>query len=72
MQVEAMTLENGENSNRTNATVTNDTNAAEGMKTYNAKTGFIEVIFMMGKIKGFNVARALKQFLAAAREQDNV
>jgi hypothetical protein len=26
---------------------------------------------MTGNIKGFNVARALKQFLAAAREQDD-
>jgi hypothetical protein len=33
MQVEAMTLENGENSDRTNATVYNDANAADGMKT---------------------------------------
>jgi hypothetical protein len=71
MQVEAMTLDNGENSDRTNATVTNDANAADGMNTYNAKTGFIEVRFMTGTSKGFNVARALKQFLAAAREQDN-
>jgi hypothetical protein len=60
MQVEALTLENGENSDRTNVTVTNDANTARGMKTYNAKTGFIEVIFMMGNSKGFNVARALK------------
>jgi hypothetical protein len=71
MQVEAMTLENGENSGRTNATVTNDDNAADGMKTYNAKTGFIGVRLMMGNSKGFNVARALKQFLAVAREQDD-
>jgi hypothetical protein len=41
MQVEAMTLENGENSGRTNATMANDDNAADGMNTYNAKTGFI-------------------------------
>jgi hypothetical protein len=45
MQVEAMTLKNGENSDRTNATVNNDANAADGMKTYNDKTGFIEVRF---------------------------
>jgi hypothetical protein len=51
--------------------VTNDVNAADGMKTYNAKTGFIEVIFMTGNSKGFNVARVLEQFLAAAREQDD-
>jgi hypothetical protein len=56
-----MTLENGENSDRTNANVTNDDNTADGMKTYNAKTGFIEVRLMTGNSKGFNVARALKQ-----------
>jgi hypothetical protein len=71
MQVVAMTLENGGNSDSTNATVTNDANAADGMKTYNSKTGFIEVRFMMGNRKGFNVSRALKQFIAAAREQDD-
>jgi hypothetical protein len=71
MQVEAMMLENGENSDRTNVTVTNDANASDRMKTYNAKTGFIEVRFMTGNSKGFNVARSLKQFLAAAREQDD-
>jgi hypothetical protein len=71
MQVEATTRENGENSDRTNATMTNDANAADGMKTYNAKTGFIEVRVTTGNSKGFNVARSLKQFLAAAREQDD-
>jgi hypothetical protein len=71
MQDEAMTLENGANNDSTNATVTNGANAADGMKTYNDKTGFIEVIFTKGNSKVFNVARALKQFLAAAREQDD-
>jgi hypothetical protein len=51
MQVKAMTLKNGENSDRTNVTVTNDDNAVDGMKTYNAKTGFIEVRFMTGNSK---------------------
>jgi hypothetical protein len=60
MQVEAMTHEDGENIDRTNATVTNDANAADGIKTYNAKTGFIEVRFMTVNSKGFNVARTLK------------
>jgi hypothetical protein len=41
MQVEATTPENGENSGRTNATMTNDANEADGMKTFNAKKGFI-------------------------------
>jgi hypothetical protein len=71
MQVEAMTLKNGGNSDTTKATVTNDANVADGMKTYNANTGFIEVRFMMGNSKYCNVERALKQFLAAAREQDD-
>jgi hypothetical protein len=71
MQVKAMTLDNGENSGRTNATMTNDVNAADGMKTCNSKTGFIKVRFITGNSKGFNVARALKHFLAAAREQDD-
>jgi hypothetical protein len=71
MQVEAMTPENGGGTGRTNATVTNDANEADGMKTFNANTGFIEVRFMTGNSKVFNVARALKQFLAAAREEDN-
>jgi hypothetical protein len=71
IQVEATTLENGENSDRTNATVTNDANAADRMKTYNSKTGTIEVRFMTGNRKVFNVARALKKFLAAERQQDN-
>jgi hypothetical protein len=68
MHVEVMTFENGENSDRTNVTFTNDAYAADVMKTYNAKTGFIKVRLMMGNSKGFHVARALKQFLAAARE----
>jgi hypothetical protein len=51
MQVEALTLKNGENSDRTNVTVTNDANAADGMKTYNANSGFIEVRLMTGNSK---------------------
>jgi hypothetical protein len=69
MQVEAMTLKNEGNSDRTNVTVTNDANSAYGMKTYNAKTGFIEVRFPTGNNTVFNVARALKQFLATVREK---
>jgi hypothetical protein len=43
------------------------------MQRYNAKTGYIEVHFMTGNSKsnGSNVALALKQFMAAAREQDD-
>jgi hypothetical protein len=71
MQVKAMTHENGENRGMTNTTVTNDADKADGIKTFNAKTGFIEVRFMTVNSKGFNLARALKQFLAAVREQDD-
>jgi hypothetical protein len=35
------------------------------------KMGYIEVRFMTGNRKGFNVSQALKQFLVAAREQDD-
>jgi hypothetical protein len=71
MQVAAQTQENGDNRGRSNATGINNTSKDDGMQSYNAKTGYIEVRFMTGNSKGFNVARAHKQFLAAAREQDN-
>jgi hypothetical protein len=41
------------------------------MKTYNANTGSIEVIFITGNSKSFNVARELKQLLAGAKEKDD-
>jgi hypothetical protein len=41
------------------------------MQSYNARMGYIEVRFMTVNSKGFNVSRALKQFMAAVREQDN-
>jgi hypothetical protein len=71
MQVDAATRENGDNHGRYNATGIDNTSTDGGMQSYNAKTGYIEVRFMTGNSKGFNVARDLKQFLAAAREQDN-
>jgi hypothetical protein len=71
MQVAAETRENGYNHGRSNATGTNNTNEDDGVHSYNANTRYIEVLFMAGTSKGFNVARALKQFLAAAREQDD-
>jgi hypothetical protein len=72
MQVAAETRENRDNCGRSNATGINNTNEDDdGMQSYNVKTGYIEVRFMTGNSKGFNVARALKQFLAATREQDN-
>jgi hypothetical protein len=71
MQVAAETRENGYNSGRSNATGINNTSKDDGMQSYNTKTGYIEVHFMTGNSKGFNVAWALKHFLAAVREKDN-
>jgi hypothetical protein len=70
MEVADETLENGYNHGRSNATGINNTNENDGMQRYNSKTGYIEVRFMTGNSNGFNVTRALKQFLPAAREQD--
>jgi hypothetical protein len=43
----------------------------DGMSSYKVKTGVIEVRFMKSGDAGFNVARSLKEFIAAARESDN-
>jgi hypothetical protein len=40
------------------------------MSSYKVKTGVIEVRFMKSGDAGFNVARSLKEFIAAARESD--
>jgi hypothetical protein len=69
MQVAATTRENGDNRDRSNATGIDNTSKDDGMQSYNAKTGYIEVRFMTDNIKGCNVARALKQFLAAATSE---
>jgi hypothetical protein len=71
MQVAVATRENGDIRGRSNDTGIDNTSKYYVMQSYNANTGYIEVRFMTGNIKGFNVARALKQFLAAAREQDD-
>jgi hypothetical protein len=71
VQVAVETRENGNNQGQTNDISTNNTNRDDGMQSHNAKTGYTEVRFMTGNSRGFNVARALKQFLAAAREQDD-
>jgi hypothetical protein len=71
MKVSAETREKGDNCGRSNATGISNTNEDDGMQIYNAKAGYTEVRFMKGNRKGFNIARALKQFLAAAREQDD-
>jgi hypothetical protein len=71
MQVAAATQENGDNRSISNATGFDNTSNDDGMQRYNVKTGYIEVRSMTGNIKGFYTARDLKQFLAAARDQDN-
>jgi hypothetical protein len=70
MQVAAVTRKNRDSRGRSNATGIDNTRKDDGMQSYHAKTGYIEVRFMTGNSKGFNVARALKQFLAAEREKD--
>jgi hypothetical protein len=42
----------------------------EEATTYSCKTGFIEVRIMCGSGRGFNIARAIKDFVNAARKQD--
>jgi hypothetical protein len=71
MQVAAATRENRDNRGRYNATCIDNTRKDDGMQSYHAKTGYMEVRFMTGNSNVFNIARALKQFLAAAREQDD-
>jgi hypothetical protein len=70
MQVAAERRENVDNPGRSNATNINNTSEDDGIQSDNMKTGYMEVHFMKVNSKGFNVARALKQFLAVAREQD--
>jgi hypothetical protein len=41
--------------------------AEDGMEKYSVNVGHIDVRFMRGNGKGFNVARGIKQFIAAAR-----
>jgi hypothetical protein len=45
-------------------------NAKNGMEHHSVNVGFIDVRFMCGNGKGFNVARGIKQFIAAARAID--
>jgi hypothetical protein len=49
----------------------NPTNKADGMEHYSVNVGHIEVKFMCGNVKGFNVARGIKQFISEARAIDN-
>jgi hypothetical protein len=61
MQVAVATRENGYNRGRSNATGIDNTSKYDGMQSYHAKTGYIEVRFVTGNSKGFNVVRALKK-----------
>jgi hypothetical protein len=71
MQIAVKTREKRNNRGQTNSTSNNNTNKDDGTKSYKIKTGCIKIRCMTGKSKGFNVAQALKQFLATAREQDD-
>jgi hypothetical protein len=48
----------------------NPTNKEDGMEHYSVNGGYIDVRFMCGNGKGFNVARGPKQFIYAARAID--
>jgi hypothetical protein len=45
----------------------NSPNVEDGMEHYSVNVGFVDVIFMCGNGKGFNVARGIKQFISADR-----
>jgi hypothetical protein len=45
----------------------NSPNAEDGMEHYSVNVGCVDVRFMCGNGKGFNVARGIKQVIAAAR-----
>jgi hypothetical protein len=48
----------------------NSPNAEDGMEHYSVNVGSVDVRFMCGNGKGFNVARGINQFIAAARAID--
>jgi hypothetical protein len=48
----------------------NPTNAEDGMEHYSVNVGHIDVMFVCGDEKCFNVTRELKQFIATARAFD--
>jgi hypothetical protein len=56
---------NGKRNVESNTTTTED-----GMEHYSVNVGYIDVGFMCGNGKGFNVARGINQFIAAARAID--
>jgi hypothetical protein len=47
-----------------------DTTTEDGMEHYSVNVGYVVVIFMCGNGKGFNVARGIKHFTAAASAID--
>jgi hypothetical protein len=49
---------------------TTNTTTADGMEHYSVNVGYVDMKFMCGNGKGFNVARGIKQFIAAARAID--
>jgi hypothetical protein len=50
--------------------MTTNTTTADRMEHYRVNVGYVDVYFMCGNGKGFNVARGIKQFIAAARAID--
>jgi hypothetical protein len=50
--------------------MTTNTTPVDGMEHYRVNVGYVDVRFMCGNGKGFNVARGIKQFIAAARAID--
>jgi hypothetical protein len=48
----------------------NNPNTEDGMEHYSVNVGYVDVRFMCGNGKGFNVARGINQFIAAARAID--
>jgi hypothetical protein len=48
----------------------NSPNVEDGMEHSSVNVGFVDVRFMCGNGKWFNVTRGIKQFMAAARDID--
>jgi hypothetical protein len=48
----------------------NNPSTEDGMEHNSIKVGYVDMIFMCGNGKCFNVARGIKQFIAAARSID--
>jgi hypothetical protein len=50
--------------------MTTNTTTADGLEHYRINVGYVDVRFMCGNGKGFNVARGIKECIAAARTID--